>query len=87
MAQNYSQTVGCHDDQPKKFLPGKVSFLAHQNNGKKEIYPLTCVIFYFVNLMVILQRDKNESSCVTGLHDSRVKCLAGQVTVKADIVR
>ena len=33
--------------------------------------------------MVILQRDKNESTYVTGLHDSRVKCLAGQVAILA----
>ena len=33
--------------------------------------------------MVILQRDKNESTCVTGLHDLRVKCLAGQVAILA----
>ena len=47
--------MGCHDDQPKKFLPGQVSFLAHQNNWKKETYPLTCVIFY---LWLWLHLDK-----------------------------
>ena len=70
----------------KELLLGQFSSLTGQNIGEKNLtYP--CVIFYFVNLIVILQRDKNESARVTGLHDSRVKCLAGQVTVKADIVR
>ena len=50
--------------------------------GEKNLtYP--CVIFYFVNLIVILQRDKNESTCVMVLHDWRVKCLTGQVAILA----
>ena len=43
----------------KKFLPGQVLFVAHQNNGKKETYPLTSVHnFLFVVVIAFWQRDK-----------------------------
>ena len=66
----------------KELLLGQFSSLTGQNIGEKNLtYP--CVIFHFVNLIVILQRDKNESARATGLHDWRVKCLAGQVAILA----
>ena len=59
----------------KELLLGQFSSLTGQNIGGKKNLTYPCVIFYFVNLIVILQRDKNESTCVTVLHDWRVKCL------------
>lgn len=43
----------------KKFLPQqKVSFLAHHwNNGKKETYPFTCVIFFFLWLWLYFYKE------------------------------
>lgn len=45
----------------KKFLPQqKVSFLAHHwNNGKKETYPFTCVIFFFCGCDCIFTKSQN----------------------------
>ena len=54
---NYFWTVAGYDDRPKNFCSVNSRLWPVKILGEKNLtYP--CVIFYFVNLIVILQRDK-----------------------------
>ena len=87
-----------HDDQPKKFLLGQVSFLTGQNIRKKvnlslcNFLSVNMIVFFYKETKPKIQRQLGFGSLfekrvhVVSQHDRRVKVLASLDAILVDIV-